>query len=108
MTTISPDGSRARTTLWGLEQQLKHSDQIAWIKTGHWAAAQNPETGRAVALIAPSPAVGMSGWGSAGGHLELLTRLTVPAGGTAELVSYLVLADDIGSVRRFAALKDLR
>jgi hypothetical protein len=105
---VQPDGSRASSTLWGPEQQLKHSDRITWLKTGHWVAAQNPATGRALALISPAPHTGISGWGSEGGHLELISALTVPANGAAELVCYLVVADDIDSVRRFAALKDVR
>lgn len=104
---VRPDGSRARTTLLGSDRQLKHSDRIIWFHTGHWVAAQNPDTGRAVALISPLPQAQMSGWGKDGGHLALLPHLMVPANGSAEVVAYIVLADDLESVKHFAALKDL-
>jgi RimJ/RimL family protein N-acetyltransferase len=104
---IQPDGSRSKTTLWGPHHQLKHTDRIAWIQTGHWAAAENPDTGRAVALISPLPEVLMASWGLDGGHLAILPSLDVPAEGQVEVVAYIVLADDVESVRRFAALKDL-
>ncbi|HZB96543.1 MAG TPA: hypothetical protein VE268_11325, partial [Herpetosiphonaceae bacterium] len=103
---VQPDGSYSRTTLWGPEPR-KHSDRMYEIFTGHWAAAENPDTGRALALIAPRPDAGMLSWGRDGGHLQLLTQLTIPARGTSEVIGYIVLADDIEAARRFAALKDL-
>ena len=104
---VQPDGSRARTTLWGPDRQRKHSDRMAFIKTGHWAAAQNPDTERAIALVSPLPEVSMAGMGSEGGHFELMTHWSVPANGMIEVVAFLVLTDDIDSARRFEALKDL-
>lgn len=104
---LQPDGSRTRTTIWGPENKFKHTERIFWVQFGHWGAAENPDTGRAVALISPTPKVVMSGWGADGGHLALLTNLEVPAHGSIELVGYIVIANDIESVRHYAALKDL-
>ena len=104
---LQPDGSRARTTVFGPEHQFKHTERIFWVEFGHWGAAQNPDTGRALALISPTPKVMMSGWGADGGHLALLTSIEVPAHDSIELVGYFVIADDIESVRHYAALKDL-
>jgi GNAT superfamily N-acetyltransferase len=100
-----PDGSYSRTTLWGPEAR-KHRERMYSAHAGHWAAAQNPDTHRALALVSPRPGIAALGWGRDGGHFQLLTNLAVPANGSSEVVGYLVLADGIESARRYAALKD--
>ena len=104
---VQPDGDRSRTTVWGPAHQAKHSDRIVWFETGAWAAAQNPATGRTLALVSPRRRAGLSGWGSEGNHLAALTPLTVPAGGVAEVAGYLALAGDLAEARRYAALATL-
>jgi hypothetical protein len=104
---VQPDGDRSRTTVWGPAHQVKHSERIVWLETGPWAAAQNPATGRALALVSPRRRAGLCGWGVEGNHLALLTPLTVPPGGAAEVAGFLALADDLAEAPRYTALADL-
>ncbi len=103
---VQPDGSSRRTTLWGPEAR-KPSDRLFSIFTGDWAAAQNPDTGRAIVLVSPGRDAAIDSWGRDGGHLQLLAQLTVPAGASVEVAGYLALADDVEAARHFVALKDL-
>jgi hypothetical protein len=105
---VQPDGDRRQTTIWGPAHQVKASDRIAWFRTGAWVAAENPLSGRTLILVSPAGRAGLSGWGSEGNHLSLLTDLTVPPSGTAEVIGYLALADDLTAARRYAALARLR
>jgi hypothetical protein len=107
MCFVQPDGDREHTTIWGAEDQFKPSDRIAWVQTDHWAAAHNPKTGRALALVSPQPIVRMAGWSSEGNHIDTLVQPTVPGGGMWEATVYLVLTDDLATVKRYAALKYL-
>jgi hypothetical protein len=101
-----PDGERNQTG-WTADHQVKHSDLMIWLRAGHWAALQNPHTGRSLALVAAKPRVTLADFGRDGVHFQLLDRALIPADGTLEITGYLALAGDLDEARRYVALKDL-
>ena len=102
---VQPDGDRTATTVWGEDWQVKATDRIIWRTADAWVAAENPATGRTLALVSSSHQPGLSGWGTAGNHLHLLTRLTLAPGEMVEIIGYLVLTDSVAAARRWAALR---
>lgn len=102
----APAGSRT-PTIWGAEgRQIKHGNRAPWLHTGHWAAAADPLSGQALALIAPLPLVGAAGFSPAGNALRLFSELEVPAGAAVTIVAYLALAANMDEVRGYAALAE--
>lgn len=106
---VQPDGSSAATTLWGAHgQQLKQNDRITWLVTGHLVAAQNPATGRTLALVSPEPLARMASWGADGAHMALFDKAVLPTNGSLERIGYLVLAETLDEALRYEVLRDLR
>lgn len=100
------DGSHEKTALHNTELHRKRTDQMAWTVLEGWAAAENPDTGRALALI---PASGPKrtqfvDWGLAGGHMHIFYTTQVKPDSTIELVAYLALAGSVEEARRYEAL----
>jgi hypothetical protein len=104
---VQPAGERSATTVWGADWQAKPTDQIIWRTAGRWVAAENPATGRVLALVSPLPEAQLAGWGEAGHHLALLVPVTVGSGEVVEITGYLVLADSVAVARPWAALHHL-
>jgi len=103
----APDGASDRTLLFRQGRQIPPGEQSPSLSAGHWAAAGNPETGRALVLVSSRPDVVMDGWGIHGNHLGLRPELTVPPEGTAELIAYLSVIKDLAHAAPWGMLKDL-
>ena len=101
-----PDGTAAPHLL-GPDHCIKPNTREAWTRTGHWAGARNPESGRTLAMISPTPYVHTANWGADGASLTLWTNPQVPASGHLELTAYLVLAATAAEMEVYAALKEL-
>jgi hypothetical protein len=103
---VQPDGERDQTA-WMPDHQIKHSDRMPWKLAGHWAAAQNPRSGRALALVSAHELF-TTGFGRDGQHFKLLPQpRVIPAGGAVTITGYLALARDLDEARRYGALKEL-
>jgi GNAT superfamily N-acetyltransferase len=107
---VQPGGSRTASTFYTPEQQVRSNDRLDWLGGAyHWAAIENHENGRAIALASADARAGLSGWGSDGQHLQLYSPrlIYVPAYGAYEEVAFLAVARDLAEARRYAALVDL-
>ncbi|MCU0494873.1 MAG: GNAT family N-acetyltransferase [Chloroflexaceae bacterium] len=101
---VAPGGVRGETVLWGPNEQLKPGEDIVWLQMERWAAAQHPASGTTLALVSANQKLGIVTWGDGENHLYMTNELVVPAHGSAELVAYLVLADDLEEARRYRQL----
>lgn len=104
---VQPEADEAGVVVWGPGHQSKPSDRNTWLRTGAWAAAEQPRSGRTLIVIGRGHQAGLAGWGYDGQHLLLTDRLTVPPSASIELTAYLAVADDLAAARRFSALSNL-
>lgn len=106
LTFCQADGRYDNTTLYSDGVQRKRTPIMTWAEVGRWVAATNPQSGRAMALVAGSARAyaELADWGEDGGHLFCYQPATIPPHGQSELVAYLALADSLDTARRYAAL----
>ena len=102
---VQPDGDRSRTTLFCEDHERKHSPRTFSTRCGHWVGAENPATGRVVALISSVPEVQMDNWGVAGGHLLLKPLHTIPANSTSVMVGHVVMTNSRDTTRVWSTMR---
>lgn len=105
----APDGTSENSVLHGEGWESKRTNFVdAWIHVKHWGAITNPETGRTAIAVAPEPVITLTDEGKDSNWILVGDRLTVPAGGTVERITYLALAPDLASARRYMHMKEYK
>ena len=103
---FQPDGAPDSGVLHGAGLMRKRTQADNWAQTTRWAAVENPDTGRAIAVVAASgrKKIMLMDWGSYGGHflVEDVTWLAPLA--TYEMELYIALTNSLAEAERYAAL----
>ena len=97
----------SNTVLHADGYQRNRSPRAPSIDGKHWAAAQNPDTGRAIALISPTLSVAIDDWGTHGGHLKQRLHHTIPPQDKIEMTGYFAIAENRDEVDGYAALQHM-
>ena len=110
MAFLQVDGTHKNAVLHTKDYHRKRTPVMSWGIGGHWAAAQNPETGRTLAVVNATgwQRVQSMDWGNDGAHFNLYEITRVPPAGTFELTAYLALAESLDEAKRYGVLKDLK
>jgi GNAT superfamily N-acetyltransferase len=109
MTFLQVDGSHKDTVLHTKKIQRKRTQQMAWINGDAWAAAENPDTGRVIAVVNASGwrRVQLLDWGVDGGHFNCYEIAHLPPESTYEMVMYLALATSLDEAKLYRVLGGL-
>jgi len=109
---VAPGGSH-ETVLHYLRmgEELRHQRPVVaqqlWTNSGNWAAAEERQSGKSMALVAGGSDVLVTavGLGAEGAHFRAQRRARqLAAGRQEEFVSYLVLADDVSQAKLYRDL----
>ncbi len=105
------DGSYAKTVLYGESPlvgpvQRKRTAYSQWLHVANWAALVNPETGRALSVVATNAPEGITllDSGARGGHLLVNQSNILAPNATNELVLHMALVDSLAAARQYAGL----
>ncbi|MEM7125554.1 MAG: GNAT family N-acetyltransferase [Chloroflexota bacterium] len=87
----------------------KRSEQNADVCVDTWAAVENPETGRAIVVVAGErgQSVLLEDADSMGGHIWVDHGKHLPPNGQHEMVTYMALAGSVEEAKRYAALNSM-
>jgi len=108
---VQPGGQRDRTVLYyERDGELRHQRRVhggSWGESGRWCILEAPD-GLALAVLAatPSARVVPRDMGYEGVHPQVTLAHPLAPGATAELVAYLVVADDLAQARRYRSLAE--
>ncbi len=103
------DGTCDNAVLHAGDIQRKRTPLVAWVVNGPWTAIENPETGRAAAMVLASgrQQLQITDWGTLGAHFNAGELVRVPPDDTHELVAYLALTGSLAEARLYEELKNL-
>ncbi|MFQ5614885.1 MAG: GNAT family N-acetyltransferase [Anaerolineales bacterium] len=106
MAYFQVDGAPENGVLHTGEYHRKRTPHTAWMLAGHWAAVENPDTGRAAVVVNATgwQRVQAIDWGDDGGHFNVYEVTRVPPNGAYQMVVYLGLVESVAEGRLYEAL----
>lgn len=100
------DGQAENGTLHSSDLVRKHTANDNWAIVKEWVAVENPKTGKAMIIVAPTgreQAILMD-WGKFGGHLWIENDTVLPPHSHHDLIGYVALTDSIEAAKKYAVL----